>query len=280
MSVPSQIKEHSVEQSISNSDDTNSTKSGASSLPRTSRRNGARVARIVQSGFQLNQRISDLVLSGSAPNPGGASLYLSLTNTPDISAFLSKSQVPCRGQVINGHICFRLIPKIPRLLCAFNFAHSEGHNVVLVFNPANVSVPYVLNGTPSIYQGQEVDITEALRNGQNEILVNTTSVTCEILISIEWRDNETPESIVNKIVTQVPHMEVSPFNNYISEICPIGQKQIVTPGRGASCTHCQCFDLLTFIKNAQATDDWHCPICGQLLQQDSCLLYTSPSPRD
>lgn len=272
MSAP--IRDNSREQSLSHSDDADTTKSGASSLPRTNRRNGARVARIVQQGVELNQRISDLIVTGNTPTVKPSS-YPPMDPTPDIPSFLNKSQVPCRGQVINGHICFRLIPQIPRLLCPFNFTHSIGHNVVLDFKPNNVTVPYVLNGTPSIYSGKEVDITNILVNGQNELLVNTQSVNEETMISIEWRDLESPESIVNRIVNEGPHMELPPFNSYISEICPISQKIIVYPGRGSICAHCQCFDLLAFLTQAQTTNNWNCPICGQILRQD--MLRFDPS---
>jgi hypothetical protein len=138
---------------------------------------------------------------------------------------------------------------------------------VIVFYPG-VTIPYILNGIPNIYNGTEVDITEQLKDGENYLIINTTAINQEVLASIEWRNPDTIEDIVQEIINE-KQMEIPPMMNIITDECPLGKKQIVVPGRGSECQHCQCFDLSTFIKYGQSTGDWKCPICGKLLSIDS-----------
>ena len=58
-------------------------------------------------------------------------------------------------------------------------------------------------------------------------------------------------------------MEIPPNLQFITDICPISNRQIQTPGRGMDCSHAQCFDMVAFIKNAQESGNWNCPICGK-----------------
>ena len=47
----------------------------------------------------------------------------------------------------------------------------------------------------------------------------------------------------------------------VSAMCPLGKQRITTPARGDQCTHIQCFDLETFLKNVKVTCRWVCPYC-------------------
>ena len=261
--------------SISSNDET-SRKKGASSLPK--KRQTARVARILKNSVDFPHSPHPQTPpfgSQSAPQQQTAQSFPQVfPQAPALTSFLQNTQVPCVGRVINGHISFTLFPKMPKLYCPFSFAHSPGHNVVLVFYP-NYTIPYVLNGTPSIYNGTEVDVTSQLTDGENYLIVNTTAVSQEVLASIEWRDVDTAEDIVQKIIRTTPPMEISPLMQVITDECPLGKKQIQTPGRGTCCEHCQCFDLTTFIKFAQSTGNWNCPVCGKILNID--LLRYDPS---
>ena len=257
------ISEHSAESSSSKSIHT----SGSNSNSR--RRTNGRVARIVSHPRELQQRGSsyqypifrNVTPTRSLPErPFGETTFFF---NPNPSSFICTTQVPCMGQIINGHICFRLIPNIPKLYCPFTFAHAENHHVVLNFQPPSASIPFVLNDTPSIFNGKEIDITEELHNGENYLLVNTSNITFEVLASIEWRNIETPESIVEKIIKNSQPMEIAPNLQFVTDLCPITGRQIKTPGRGAGCAHAQCFDMVAFIQNAQQTGSWNCPICGK-----------------
>ena len=88
------------------------------------------------------------------------------------------------GQVINGSICFRLLPQSNRIFCPFSFTHNAGYRVVLAVNPPNVCIPFVLNEIPYSYNETEVDITEQLENGDNYLICNTMEVDREVIVSI------------------------------------------------------------------------------------------------
>jgi hypothetical protein len=138
-----------------------------------------------------------------------------------------------------------------------------------------VSIPFVLNDTPVLYCGKEIDVTSQLRNGENYLLINTTNIPSDVLVSIEWRNCDSPEDLVDKIIKNYDPYVLMPNDQYISDICPMSNKQIQKPGRGLKCAHAQCFDLVTFIKAAQKTGNWNCPICGITLSLE--LLRHDPS---
>ena len=265
MSFP-QGEESTEEHSLSSSGERKKKKS-SSSLPK--KKQNPRVARIITNSLDLPPppKPQANYSSQSAPQKS-VSPFLQDQFSQDISSFLQNTQVPLVGRVINGRVCFTLFPKMPKLYCPFDFRHSPGHRVVLVFYP-NYTIPYVLNGTPSIYNGTEVDVTNQLRDGDNYLIVNTTAIQEEVVAAIEWRDENTVEDLVQKIIRENPPMEISPVLQAFTDECPIGKKLIQKPGRGCECDHCQCFDLETFINNAQSTGNWNCPVCGKPLSLET-----------
>ena len=169
------------DQSMDSSSSKNSHSATASSFPR--RRSNGRVARIISHPRELPQRGSSYqypILRNITPTRSLPDRHFGETNSfinPNANTFIYNTQVPCIGQIINGHICFRLIPNIPKLYCPFTFAHSENHHVVLNFQPPSATIPFVLNDTPCIFNGSEIDVTNELQNGENYLLVNTTNIT-------------------------------------------------------------------------------------------------------
>ena len=265
MSLP-QAEESTEDISISSSGEGGKKKS-PSSLPK--KKQNARVARIVKNSldFPHPPKQPQHFSSQSAPQQSVSPIFQT-PFSPDLTSFLQNTQVPLVGRVINGRVCFNLFPKMPKLYCPFDFSHSPGHRVVLVFYP-NYTIPYVLNGTPSIYNGLEIDVTSQLNDGENYLIVNTTAIQEEVVAAIEWRDENTVEDLVQKIIRENPPMEVSPILQVFTDECPIGKKQIQRPGRGCECEHCQCFDLETFLTYAESTGNWNCPICGKQLSVET-----------
>ncbi|KAJ3436343.1 zinc finger miz domain-containing protein [Anaeramoeba flamelloides] len=49
----------------------------------------------------------------------------------------------------------------------------------------------------------------------------------------------------------------------VSAKCPLSNTKIKIPARSKKCFHLQCFDLCSFLLNAEKTKKWCCPICNK-----------------
>lgn len=229
-------------------------KSSSSSLPK--KKGSGRVARIIRSTSELKELEKKITaLPGRMSGAG-------LTPEPQqINEFLQNFNYPVLGTIVNGHICFQLPCGVQKLTCNFDFhlgylGNSPNSRVVLVILP-KCDIPFSLNDQPLNYKGVEVDVTKYLKNGPNVLTFNTTDAFVELVASIEWRTN-TPEEILQNVVAMPPY-ELQPEDTTISDIDPITNRTINTPGRSINCHHCQCFDLLSFIESGLQ----NCPICGR-----------------
>lgn len=125
-----------------------------------------------------------------------------------------------------------------------------------------------------------IDITKFATSG-------TVSLFCDqeafpfILSAVQARYT-TYKTLIETIRNR-PDTHTSPESAPVDQclIDPISGKLMEYPGRGISCMHSQCFDLKEYIKNANASHQWICPICKMSLpiqnlvfsHQTTSLLY-------
>jgi hypothetical protein len=55
---------------------------------------------------------------------------------------------------------------------------------------------------------------------------------------------------------------------------PLSCMRIVTPARGVSCRHAQCFDLATYLEFSHMNQYWNCPVCRHPLPASSIGVDT------
>ena len=192
--------------------------------------------------------------------PGTAS---SIGDFPDIP--YSAISTKCLGEIYSDRICFKLQANVAKIFCPFDYTKSEENQIILTIDPPKVSLPLNINGRDIVYHGQEIDITELMQDGVNHFVFNTISIQMTIVASVQWRMSRNYDFLVNKIMTEYPPMSLPLGAQYITDRCPIGHVKIKNAGRGADCTHLQCFDLLAFLKRAKETNNWGCPVCGLTL---------------
>ena len=214
-------------------------------------------------------KISDVSISMSVPMlPGSGTMkFSSIADFPDIpySVFSTK----CLGEVYNDRIAFKLPANVAKIFCPFDYQRSEEYQILLSIDPPKISIPLNLNGKDFIYRGQEMNISDFLQNGANHFVFNTLNIQIVIVASIHFRMSKNYEYYVRKIVSEYPSLTIAPGAQFVTDKCPIGNYRIEYAARGAGCRHAQCFDLLTFLKRANESGNWQCPVCGLTLSVSS-----------
>lgn len=120
-------------------------------------------------------------------------------------------------------------------------------------------------------------MTPCLLRGKNELLVSwggkgqklsqdVGSASQTAFVALFLARQVSVQEIVSKIspVTPIKIEE----GERIALRCPISQVRLITPVRGAACTHHACFDLGSIL--AQTT--WHCPFCNHPLRLEDLRL--------
>lgn len=69
--------------------------------------------------------------------------------------------------------------------------------------------------------------------------------------------------IISDIQKKQDNISQEMKNHDISFFDPLTGKILQHPGRGINCTHNQCFDLKTYLKNANMSKKFICPICNK-----------------
>ncbi|XP_050228058.1 E4 SUMO-protein ligase PIAL2 [Mercurialis annua] len=69
--------------------------------------------------------------------------------------------------------------------------------------------------------------------------------------------------IESSAVTEDPDSDVIEGPSRVSLNCPISCTRIITPVKGYSCKHLQCFDFRNFIDINSRRPSWRCPHCNQ-----------------
>lgn len=206
-------------------------------------------------------------ISASLPPISGSAKYNSISDFPDIP--YSVISTKCLGELYSDRICFKLSPHVAKIYCPFNYQKSEENQIILSIVPTIVSLPLEINGQGIIYAGEEIDITDRMRNGDNHFVFNTMDLIVTVVASVQWRMSQNYDFLVRKIIEEHPPMPLQSAAQFITDSCPLSHSEIKYPGRGCNCTHAQCFDLYTFLKNAKETGNWGCPVCGLTLSMSS-----------
>ncbi|EAX99959.1 MIZ zinc finger family protein [Trichomonas vaginalis G3] len=202
-------------------------------------------------------------ISASLPPISGSAKYNSISDFPDIP--YSVISTKCLGELYSDRICFKLPPHVAKIYCPFNYHTGEENQIILSIVPAIVSIPLEINGQGIIYTGQEIDITDRMRNGDNHFVFNTMNLIVTVVASVQWRMSQNYSFLVNKIIEEHPPMILPIGSQFTTTKCPLSNEEIRYPGRGCLCTHSQCFDLMNFLKHANETGNWGCPVCGLTL---------------
>ncbi|EAX92215.1 MIZ zinc finger family protein [Trichomonas vaginalis G3] len=171
----------------------------------------------------------------------------------------------CR--VNSDSISFSLPPLNPRLVCDFSFEYTIDNRIVINTSSTTV-IPFILNDVPFSLNGNEIDVTDQIKMGQNRLIFNTMNERQVITANVQWEKAKNVEAVVYKIMSKFPPMEIVPTSEFVNEIDPISKNQISFPGRGSTCTHAQCFDLKAFLNRAFETSHWECPLCGTYLTEN------------
>lgn len=185
----------------------------------------------------------------------------------------------CDFEVGENCINFKIKPGTNKSVCHFNIPYRIDPialNIVLSLDSIQF-ISFIINDTPFCFQGEALDITKHIREGQNEIIFFTTNVKNNIDASIQWRMGSElePSTLANEILSKAKEMEVDINGAFVQDTDPTTHLPISIAARGANCTHAQAFDAHTFLKRGFATGDWNCPVCHIKIEPDQ--IRTDPS---
>lgn len=92
----------------------------------------------------------------------------------------------CR--VNSDSISFSLPPLNPRLVCDFSFEYTIDNRIVINTSSTTV-IPFILNDVPFSLNGNEIDVTDQIKMGQNRLIFNTMNKRQVITANIQALQN-------------------------------------------------------------------------------------------
>ena len=76
-------------------------------------------------------------------------------------------------------------------------------------------------------------------------------------------------------VIKMGRQNMTPLSGAVEPIVidPISGRLMENPGRGVNCRHDQCFDLKAYLKKANHTRVWACPLCNMSATMDELIFH-------
>jgi len=134
------------------------------------------------------------------------------------------------------------------------------------------------------------DITAHCRPGTNYLQMSTTTfITHHVAVQLNRKLSVTDllHNIITSKAIPLQHTiqtvkdsferqtsEVLTTSTKLSLMDPLKLSRIITPGRGSSCRHIQCFDLENYLLMNERIRRWLCPVCNQPAKYED-LQYDS-----
>lgn len=227
----------------------------AQDLPMSPNRPTSKVYRAFKKG-SITYRLRCIVKSGGSKlEPTGSEWSTAATNFPSVCfVSLNMDDIPIRRKSHFGK----------NFPCDLTSGINSGLNLI------EMSV-HLLPEEQSNTYAVAIEQIETLEQGQCLVLltlIEQPASLAAIVSSLALANVDEDIAIVD------PHISIDLIDPFTAQIC-------VTPVRGKTCTHRECFDLQAFLESRprkvkgvalSSADEWRCPICNKDARPQSLLL--------